>query len=79
MAKHDYRITQHAAERYRERRCRHPLFITADLSRARPATKGKLRKARRWPRAGQRLLITPDGFAFVAAGTVIVTCFPLGG
>ena len=28
---------------------------------------------------GQRLLLTQDGFAFVAAGAVIVTCFQLGG
>lgn len=73
-----YRITQHAAQRYRQRRCRHPLYMPADLSRARPATKGRLRKIGRWPRSGQRLLLTQDGFAFVAAGAVIVTCFQLG-
>ncbi|WP_346351021.1 hypothetical protein N2M06_13440 [Oceanimonas sp. AH20CE76] len=74
-----YRITKHAVQRYRQRRCRHPLYITADICRARPATKGRMRKAGKWPRRGQRLLLTQDGFAFVAAGAVIVTCFQLGG
>ncbi|OXS14906.1 hypothetical protein CGX12_11850 [Zobellella denitrificans] len=73
----NYQITHHAAERYQERRCRHPLFMVADLSRARPATKARLRKAGKWPSTGQRLLLTPDGFAFVAAGPVIVTCYKL--
>lgn len=72
-----YRITQHAAQRYQERRCRPSLYIGADIRQARPATKGRLRKAGRWPRSGQRLLITPDNFAFVAAGAVIITCFSL--
>lgn len=79
MAKsNQYRITQHAVQRYQQRRCRHPLYMTADICRARPATKGRLRKAGRWPRSGQRLLITPDNFAFVTAGAVIITCFSLG-
>lgn len=72
-----YRITQHAAQRYQERRCRHPLHLKTDIQQARLATKGRLRKVGRWPQSGQRLLINPDNFAFVAAGTVIITCFQL--
>ncbi|MFP2768361.1 hypothetical protein [Oceanisphaera sp. KMM 10153] len=56
MAKsNQYRITQHAVQRYQQRRCRHPFHMTADIGRARPATKGRLRKVGRWPRSGQRL------------------------
>lgn len=73
-----YRITQHATQRYRQRRGRQPLYITADICRARPVTKSRMRKLGRRTKAGQHMLITPDGFAFVAAGTVIITCFYLG-
>ena len=44
-----YRITQHAAQRYQERRCRSQLYISADINQARPDTKGQLRKIGRWP------------------------------
>lgn len=78
MAK-PYRITHHAVQRYTERRCRPSLFITADICRARPVTKGRMRKIGRRPRSGQHMLITADNFAFVAAGKVIITCFQLRG
>lgn len=77
MSKPQYRMTDHAVARYQERRRRHSLYIAADLYRARPVTKGQMRKLGRRPKAGQRLLVTPDRFAFVAIGAVIVTCFEI--
>ena len=74
-----YRITQHAAERYQQRRCQQSFYITADICRARPVTKGRMRKIGRRPRSGQHMLITPDNFAFIAAGKVIITCFQIRG
>lgn len=79
MSKPQYRMTDHAVARYQERRRRHRLYIAADLYRARPVTKGQMRKIGKRPKAGQRLLVTPDRFAFVACGGVIVTCFQLRG
>lgn len=72
-----YRITHHAAQRYTERRCQAPFYMVADIHRARPVTKNRMRKIRRKTKAGQHMLITPDNFAFVAAGQVIITCFQL--
>lgn len=74
-----YRITDHAAERYQERRRQPSLFMPTDICRARPVTKGRMRKIGRKTKSGQHMLLTPDNFAFVAAGKVIITCFQIRG
>ncbi|MDO6525413.1 hypothetical protein Q4519_06920 [Motilimonas sp. 1_MG-2023] len=77
MAK-PYYISNHAVRRYSERRCKPAFHIKADIRHARPVTKNRMRKLGKKTKSGRHMLVTPDNFAFVACGQVIVTCFQLG-
>ncbi len=67
-------ISEHATQRYRERRQQLPCFILDDLKRARPLTKGQMRKLQlRRRHFFQYLKI--GTFLFVIVHKRLVTCY----